>query len=66
MSLGDNMLTKSLKISDTTKTESFEVISFQSDEKISRKYPHADLSNLSETLTCWLSISVLTRGFLVI
>ena len=33
LSLGVNMLTNSLKISDTTKTEFFELISFQSDQK---------------------------------
>ena len=33
MSSGVNMLTNSLKISDTTKTEFFELISFQSDQE---------------------------------
>ena len=33
LSSGVNMLTNSLKISDTTKTEFFELISFQSDQK---------------------------------
>ena len=33
MSSGVNMLTKSLRISDTTKTECFELIFFQSDQK---------------------------------
>ena len=61
---GVNMLTNSLKISDTTKTEFSELISFRSDQKIWQKYCGADLSSLSDSLTCWLSISVLTRGFL--
>ena len=34
MSLGVNMLTNSVKISDATKTEFFRLISFQSDQKI--------------------------------
>ena len=58
------MLTNSLKISDTTKTEFLELISFQSDQKVWQKYRHADLSSLSEPLTFCPSISVLTRGFL--
>ena len=53
-----------LKISNTTKTELFELISFQSDQKIWQKYCRADLSSLSDPLAYWLSISVLTRGFL--
>ena len=67
LSSGVNMLTNSLKISDTTKTEFFELIFFQSDQKIWQKYCRADLSSDSDPLnplTCWLSISVLTRGFL--
>ena len=40
------MLTNSLKISDTTKTEPFEVISFQNDQKIWEKYYRADLRNI--------------------
>ena len=69
LSLGVNMLTNNLKISDTTETQFFELISFQSDRKIYRKYCCADLRSDSDPLdplTCWLSISVLTRGFLVI
>ena len=58
------MLTNSLKISDTTKAEFAEVIPFQSDEKLWQKYCRADLSSLSNPLTCWLSISVLIRDFL--
>ena len=69
LSLGVNMLTNNLKISDTTETQFFELIFFQSDRKIYRKYSCADLRSDSDPLdplTCWLSISVLTRGFLVI
>ena len=58
------MWRKSLKILDTTETESFEEKSFQSDRKIIQKYCRADLGSVSEPLTCWLSISVLTQGFL--
>ena len=46
-----NMLTNSLKISDTTKIEFFQLISFHSDQKIWKKYCRADLSNLSDMLT---------------
>ena len=58
------MLINSLKISDITHTELFELIFFHADQKISQKYCHADLSSVSVPLTCWLSISVPTRGFL--
>ena len=58
------MLTNSLKFSDATKTEYFELFSFQSDEDTGQKYFRADLNNLSDPLTCWLSTSVLTRSFL--
>ena len=58
------MLTKSLKILDTTKTEAFELIFFQSDQKILQKYYRADLRNIWDPETCWLSINVLTGGFL--
>ena len=64
MSSGVNMLTKNLKISDTTKTEFSEVISFQSDQKIWQKYCRADLSSVSDPLTCWISLGLLTQGFL--
>ena len=63
LSSGVNMLTNSLKISDTTKREFFELIIFQSNEKIRQKYCRADLWSVSDTLTCWLFISVLMRGF---
>ena len=58
------MLREGNKISDTTKKEFFEVISFQSDQKIWHKYCGGGLSNLSLPLTCQLSVSVLTQGFL--
>ena len=63
-SLGVNMLTNTLKISDTTKTEFIDLTSFQSDQKIWQRYCRADLSSLSDPLTCWPSISVLTWSFL--
>ena len=58
------MLTNSLKISDTTKTEFFELIYFQSDQEIWQKPFLADLSSVLEPLPRWLPISVLTQGFL--
>ena len=63
MSSGVNMLRNSLKISDTTKTEFAEVVLFQIDEKIWQKYHRVDLSSLSNTLTCWLSIRVWDQAF---
>ena len=53
----------SLKISDTTKTQFFELIFFQSNQKIWKNYCRADLCSVSNPLTCWLSISVLIRRF---
>ena len=64
MSSSVNMLTNSLKISDTTKTEFFGLIFFLIDQKIWKKYWRAVLSSASNPLTCWPSISVLTRDFL--
>ena len=46
------MLTTSLKIFDTTKTEAFELIFFQSDQKILQKYYRADLRNIWDPETC--------------
>ena len=66
MSSGVNMLTNSLKIIDTTKAEFLELIFFQSVEKRWKEFCRAELSSFPDPLTCWLSISVLTRGFLVI
>ena len=63
-SSGVNMLTNSLKMSDTSKTEFFELILFQGAQEIWQKYCRADLSSFSVHLTRWLSISVLKRGFL--
>ena len=64
MSSGVNMWRKSLKILDTIKTEFFQVNSFWSDKKIWQKHCREGLGNLSVPLTCWLSITVLTRDFL--
>ena len=64
MSSAVDMLREGNKISDTTKKEFFEVISFQSDQKTWEKYCRGALSNLSLPLTCQLSVSVLRRGFL--
>ena len=65
-SSGVNMLRNSLKIPDHTKTEFVDLVLFQSDQKIWQKYWRADLSSVLKPLTCWLPISVLTRGFLAI
>ena len=46
----------SLKVWDTDKKKFFKLISFQSNQKIWPKYFCEDLSSLSDTLTCWLSI----------
>ena len=46
------MLTKRLKILDTTKTKVLELISFQTDQKIWQKYCRADLGSVSDPLTC--------------
>ena len=45
------MLTKNLKISETTKTECFDMISYISDQKITQKYCRADLRRVSDPLT---------------
>ena len=60
------MLTKTLKISDTSKKEFLQLIFSHSDQKIYGKYCHGNLSSVSDRLICWLSKSVLTRGFLSI
>ena len=57
-------LTNSLKILDTPKTEFFELIFFLNDQKIWQKFCRADLRSVLDAITCWLSTSVLTRGFL--
>ena len=64
MSSGVNMLTNSLEILDTTKTEFFKLISFQDAQKIAQKYCRADLCSVSDPFTCWLSVSVLIPGFI--
>ena len=50
--IGCHYVKNSLKISDTAKTKSLELIFFQSDQEIGLKYYRADFSNLSDTLTC--------------
>ena len=57
------MLTNSLKISDTTKTDISELNFFQSDQNIWH-YCRADLSSVLEPLMCWFSIKILTCNFL--
>ena len=57
------MLINSLKILDPSEKEFLELIFFQSDQKVSRKYYRTDLSSVSDPLRCWLSISVLIGGF---
>ena len=66
MSSEDNTLTKNLKISDTTKTKFFELKSFQSDKKIWQNYCREVFGSLSDFLTSWLCITILTEGFLAI
>ena len=63
-SSGANMLTNSLKIWVTTKTELSELIFFQTDQKIWQKYCREDLNSVPDRLKCWLCIVVLARGFL--
>ena len=53
----------SLNISDTTKMEYFELILFLNAQKIWQKYWRENLRSVSDLLTCWLSISVLTWRF---
>ena len=49
---GVTMLTKSLKISDTSKKAFMGLIFFEIDQKISQKQCRADLSSVSGSLTC--------------
>ena len=58
------MLKNSLKISDTTDTESFELKPFQYDQKILQTYCRDNLGSVSDALTCYLSINVPTWRFL--
>ena len=46
------MLTNNLKISDTSKKEFLEMISFQTYQKMSQKYCGADLKSVSDPLKC--------------
>ena len=46
------MLTNSLKISDTTKTEFIELKFFQSDQKTRQNYCRADFNSVLDPLTC--------------
>ena len=48
----------------TTKIAYLRLIFFPSDKKMWQNHFRADLSNLSDLLTCWLSISILRQGFL--
>ena len=64
LSSGVSMLRNSLKISDTTKKKIFKVNFFQIDQRIWQSYCCEDFSIVLETLTCWLSITNLTWGFL--
>ena len=58
------MLTNSLKISNTTKKNFSSWFSSKVIKKDDKNYCHADWSAASDLLTCSLSISVLTWGFL--
>ena len=60
------MLTNSLKISDTTKKEFFELMFLQINQKIWQHYCRDGLSSVLDTLTYWLATSALTQDFLVI
>ena len=64
LSLGGNMSTNSLKISDTTETIFLDHISVQSHQEIWQKYCGAGLCNVLDTLTYSLFISVPTHGHL--
>ena len=64
LSSGVNTLTNSLKIWDTTKKKIIELKFFQIGKKIWQNYCLEDSRSVLDTLTCWLSIRVLTLGFL--
>ena len=49
-----------------TKAKFLELKFFHSDQKIWPNYCRDDISSVYDTLTCWLSIYVLRRGFLAI
>ena len=52
MSSSVNLLTNSLKISVTTKTEFFKLIFFQGAQKMAQKDCRADLCSVLDPLTC--------------
>ena len=62
--MGVNFLRNSFKISDTRMTEFFVLIFFERDQETWQKYRRAHLTSVSDPLTCWMSISFLTWGFL--
>ena len=64
LSSGIHKLSNSLQISDTARQNFLELKFFQIDKKLWQNYCRKDLSSFSDTLTCWLSISVLTQDFL--
>ena len=49
---GVNLVRKTLKISDTSKKAFMGLIFFESDQKITQKHCFADLSSVSDPLTC--------------
>ena len=49
---GVNMVPKNLKICDTYEKAFMELIFLESDQKISQKHLRADLSSVSDPLTC--------------
>ena len=51
LSSGVNMLTNSIKISNTTETEFSKLIFFQVGQKREQKYCRSDLRNVSDPLT---------------
>ena len=62
--LSNKIYQTSLKTSDTAKTEFSELEFFQIDKKIWQNYCREYFSSVSDHLTCWLSISVLSQEFL--
>ena len=59
-----NVVTNSLRISDITKRDNFELNFLQIDDKLWYKCSCSDFSSVSHSLTSWLSKDVLKRGFL--
>ena len=64
MSSAVNMLRNSLKISDTTKADFFQLIFLKSDQKIWQKYRRPELCSVSDPITYSLSIGIRTPGSL--